>query len=155
MSVPTWKRKLSSAEFVYQTFQLCIRIGEIMVNKPQKYKVNYTDDIVKTSLEALKHLQIADSIFMSKYTKEEDYLLRRKHLLLGKGLVEHVATSSYVFLELVRKHDFASEGENNKYYSKLYDQEIEIGDRCENCHKLISGVIKSDSELYNKYIKNK
>lgn len=62
MSVPVWKRKLSSAEYVYQIYQLNIRLGEILVNKPQKYKANYTDNIIQTSLSALKHVQIADSI---------------------------------------------------------------------------------------------
>ena len=53
MSVQTWKRKLSNAEYIYQVYQLNIRLGEILVNKPQKYKTNYTDEIVKTALGAL------------------------------------------------------------------------------------------------------
>ena len=57
MSVPTWKRKLSEAEFVYQVYQLNIRLGEILENKPQKYKANYTDEIVKTALSALENVQ--------------------------------------------------------------------------------------------------
>ncbi len=53
MSVPVWKRKLSSAEYVYQTYQLNIRLGEILINKPQKYKANYADEIIQTALSAL------------------------------------------------------------------------------------------------------
>ena len=156
MSVPTWKRKLSEAEFVYQLYQLNIRLGEILNNKPQKYKTNYTDKIIRTALEALEHAQVADSIYMGRYTKERDFLIRREQLLLARGKVQHLATACYIFLEIVRRHDYASEGENEKagrLYAKLYDQELEIGELCQRCHKLLGGVIKSDSEVFNKYIK--
>ena len=36
MSVPVWKRKLSSAQFIYEVYTLNIRLGEILENKPQK-----------------------------------------------------------------------------------------------------------------------
>lgn len=156
MSVPTWKRKLSEAEFVYQVYQLNIRLGEILENKPQKYKANYTDEIVKTALSALENVQLADSIYFSRYSSESDYLIRREQLLLAKGKMQHIATACFIFLEIVRKHDRASEGDHAKasrIAAKIYDQEIEIGDRCETCHNLIAGVIKSDNGIYNKYIK--
>ena len=105
MSVPTWKRKLSGAEYVYQLYQLNIRLGEILVNKPQKYKQNYTDEIIQTALSALKHAQTADSIFLGKYSREKDFLIRREQLLLAKGEVQHVATACFIFLEIVRRHD--------------------------------------------------
>lgn len=155
MSVPTWKRKLSSAEYLYQVYRMNIRLGEILMNKPQKYKTNYADAIIQTALSALKHAQIADSIFMSKYTKEEDYRTRRQSLLLARGEIQHIATACYIYLEIVRKRDYASEatGRSDKQYAKLYDQELEIGGMCETCHRLISGVIKADTEIYNKYIR--
>lgn len=155
MSVPVWKRKLSSAEYVYQTYQLNIRLGEILINKPQKYKANYADEIIQTALSALKHVQIADSIYLSQYAKKEDYFLRRENLLIAKGEIQHVATACYIFLKIVRKHDYASEGVVKMVdrYMKLYDQELEIGGKCEDCHNLIVGVLKSDNTLYNKYIK--
>lgn len=155
MSVPTWKRKPSSAEFIYQVYQLNIRLGEILANKPQKYKQNYTDHIVKTALEALEHLQIVDSIYLSKYSGEQEYRIRREHLLKARGQIEHLSTAAYILLEIIRKHDYASEGpqKSDRLYAKLYDQEMEIGDRCEQCYKLISGIIKSDMETYKKYIR--
>ena len=156
MSVPTWKRKLSGAEYVYQLYQLNIRLGEILNNKPQKYKTNYTDEIIQTALSAMKHVQVADSIYIGQYARADDFRIRREHLLLAKGELQHVATACYIFLEIVRRHDHASESENEKagrVYAKIYDQELEIGDLCERCHKLIAGVIKSDSEIFNKHIK--
>lgn len=155
MSVPVWKRKLSSAEYVYQVYQLNIRLGEILANKPQKYKTNYTDHIIQTALSALNHVQIADSVYLSKYSSEDDYLLRRKSLQLARGEIQHLATACYVFLEIVRKHDYASETDEKaaQRKEKLYNQELEIGGKCEDCYNLISGVISSDSEVYKKYIK--
>ena len=151
MSVPLWKRKLSSAEFLYRTYQLNIRLGQILANKPKKYKQNYADEIIKTALSALKHLQIADSIYFTKYSSKQDYELRHQYFTLAKGEVAHIATACYVFLEIVRKNDYASEGKAAEY-AKLYDQELEIGALCEECYELIGGVIRSDKELYKKYI---
>lgn len=37
MAVPIWKRKVSSAQFIYEVYTLNIRLGEILMNKPQKY----------------------------------------------------------------------------------------------------------------------
>lgn len=114
MSVPVWKRKLSSAQFIYEVYTLNIRLGEILENKPQKYKANYADDIIKTALEALEHLQIADSIYLTKYSSVKDYEIRREHLLVARGQIEHVATASFIFLEIVKRHHHASEGKPKK-----------------------------------------
>lgn len=179
MSVPVWKRKVSSAQFIYEVYTLNIRLGEILMNKPQKYKPNYADDIIKTALSCLEHLQIADSVYLSKYSSVGDYELRREHLLTARGQLEHIATASYIFLELVKRHDHASEGKQKKkkktdiekteeeltaaeerrkkqeeeYKKKLSDQELEIGDTCETAYKLISGVLDYDKEIYKTYIK--
>lgn len=37
MSVPVWERGLSKTDFVYQPYQLVIRLVEITANKPKKY----------------------------------------------------------------------------------------------------------------------
>lgn len=153
MSVPTWKRKLSSAEFIYQTYRLNLRLGEILINKPKKYKANYTDHIIKTALSALNHLQIADSIFLSKYSSELDFKIRRENLLLARGEIEGIATDCYIFLEIVRKHDYASQKVDDEKSSKIFDQELEIGEMCESCYNLIKGVITHDNEIYKSYIK--
>ena len=155
MSVPTWRRKLSTTEYVWQTYKLNIRLGEILENKPKKYKPNYTDEIIQTALSALKHLQIVDSIYLSKTAPEQDYLERRRNLILARGEIQHIATACYIFLEIVRRHDYASEGEHKEDIAKLYDQEMEIGEQCEKCFELISGVIKSDTATYNKFIRPK
>lgn len=36
MSVPVWRRELSKADYMYQTYRLAIRIGEIVENGPKK-----------------------------------------------------------------------------------------------------------------------
>lgn len=79
MSVQTWKRKLSSAEYVFQLYQLNIRLGEILINKPKKYKTNYADEIVRTALSALEDVQIADSIYFTKNSSEQESNAHRPH----------------------------------------------------------------------------
>lgn len=154
MSVPTWKRKISKAEYIYRLYLLNIRLGEIFVNKPKKYKDNYSDAIIKTALSALNHAQIADSIYLSKYTTSYEFEIRERNLILARGEIASVATDSYIFLEIIRKHDYASE-QDERLFQKLYDQELEIGKMCEDCYNLISGIIKSDKEVYKKYISAK
>lgn len=146
MSVPVWKRKLSSAEYVYQIYKLNIRLGEILMNKPQKYKTNYTDEIIQVALSALKHVQIADSIYVSKNMKESDFLVRRNNLLLARGEVQHLATSCYIYLEIIRIHHFGSQKMTES--AKIYDQELEVGEMCENCYNLIKGILDHDKTVY-------
>ena len=148
MAVPTWKRKLSNTEYLFQTYNFCIRLNEIMANKPRKYKTNNIDRILNTAFDALKHCQTANSIFFQQNSSEQDYFTRRKFLQTARGEIQNVATISYIFIETVRRHDSES-GE------KLYKQEMEIGDYCENINRLIEGVIKSDTEIYKKYIKTR
>lgn len=148
MSVPVWKRKLSGAEYIYQVYKLNIRLGEILANKPKKYRNNYSDEIIKTALSALKHLQIVDDIFLTKWSSKQDYEIRHEHLHIARGEINNIATACYIFLEIVRAHD-------SEKYDKIYDEELEIGEMCEDCFELITGVIKSDKETYKKYINPK
>lgn len=153
MSVPTWRRVLSGSEYVYQTFLLNKELGRIFANKPKKYKQNYADEIIRTALDALKNVTVASSVFVSKSCRERDYLFRRERLQTARGEIVFVAIASYVFLEIVRTHDYASEGERQEDIAKLYDQELRIGEMTDLCYKLISGVMKSDTESYRKNIR--
>lgn len=146
MSVPTWKRSLSPTDFLYQPYRLCIRLTEIMANKPKKYRANMSDQILTTALDALKYLQTANSIFFTKTSSEADYLTRRRLLQTSKGYIENVSTVFYIFIETVRKHD----SEND---DRLYKQEMEVGDACNTIIKRIDGILKSDKEIYKKYIR--
>ena len=99
MSVPKWKREESKAEFMYQTYKLCIRLNEIMANKPKKYKSNNIDQILNTAFSALKHLQTANAIFMCEKTPAQDYWLRRENLQVAQGEIHHVAQRSVIIIK--------------------------------------------------------
>lgn len=140
MSVPSWKRSASKSEYIRLLHDLNVRIGQIVANKPKKYRGSYGDMLIKSSLDALKHAQIANSIFMTASTKAADYDLRRQHLLLARGMVENIATVSQIFLEICRKADRESS-------AKIYKEEAYIGETCGILQKKISGVLKSDAAL--------
>ena len=134
------------------------RLGEILINKPKKYKQNYTDRIIQTGLRAYEDVQKADSIYLSKYSYEQDFFKRRDHLQEARGAVQSVASECGLFLDLVRHHDYAAQGgaaDDGRNYAKLYDQALEIGGMCEKCYELISGVLKADNELYKKAIRGR
>ena len=133
-------------------YLLNIRLGEILNNKPKKYKTNYADEIIKTALSALSHLQLADSIYLTKYLTKEEFLIRHNALILARGETQHIATACYIFLEIVRKHDYASESTDCNGHETVYDQERDIGGMCETCYVLINGIIKSDRDYYRKNI---
>lgn len=148
MSVPVWERGLSKTDFVYQPYQLVIRLVEITANKPKKYRGNFSDQILKTAMEALKYLQVANEIFLTENSPEEDFIMRRRYLQAGEGFIKNLSTIFYIYIETVRKHD----SEND---DRLHKQELEIGDTCNEIIKRIEGLKRSDRELYKKYIKGK
>ena len=153
MSVPVPKRNLSEAEYLFQTKELNRRIGEIMTNKPKKYKTNYADKIINAGLDALGNLQIVDSVYFDQHSSEEEYRIRREALLKAKGYLAHVSTASDIFLEIVKHHDYASEEKNKHESVRIAKQQLEIGGRCQECINLIDGVLKYDKGIYKKYIK--
>lgn len=148
MSVPTWQRSLSNAQFLYQIFDLNTLIGKIMENKPKKYKNSYSDFVIKTALEAFKEARIAnDEPFAREEITERSYLFRREHFQIAISLIKTVSTVSHIFLEIIR--------ESNQYEStKLYKQETQIGDKCGECIALLNGVMDSDKERYKSSIRS-
>ena len=148
MSVPTWKRSLSNAEFLYQIFELNILIGRIMENKPKKYKSSYSDFVIQSGLEALKETRIAnDEYFAGEAINERSYYFRKEHFQTAMSLVKTVSTVSHIFLEIVRA--------SNQYEStKLYKQETQIGDQCNVCINLLKGVMESDKERFKQSIRS-
>ena len=110
-SVPSWYRKLSSTEYLFQIFTLNKEIARILSKKPKKYKVNYADEIIKSAAEALKCAQIANGIYV---TGSVSYDMRMSELLKTKGLIDHVSTMSYIFLELCQEVDGISKIKINK-----------------------------------------
>ena len=146
MSVPTWKRSTSSADYIYYCFELNCKLGEIVMKKETKYRKTYGDHLIKTGLEALSHLQVANSIFIGKTATEAEFRQRRAHLKEAAGLLEHLSTTAYIFIELVRNNG----QESNQ---KLNNQEEYIGSKVEAIIRKTKGIIKSDAQIYKKYIK--
>ena len=148
MSVPSWKRTQAASEYVYRIYLLNIRLGEILINKPKKYKANYADAAIHTALSALENAQLADSISLPSSTSlQQDYVMRREALLLARGQLIHLATCTEIFLEIVRKHDYQACGsptESARLAAKLYEQELEVGALCDQCCELITQTLKAD-----------
>ena len=147
MSVPAQKRELSNTQFLWELRQFNIRLGEICLNTPKKYRVNYTDFIIRTGLEALQYAQRANNIYLSKHTTEESFNERELCLQRAKGLAENIATTADIFLEHMRKFD----GIN---VEKILKQEQYIGETVNTIVSLLDGVMKSDKKRYKEYKKD-
>ena len=142
MSVPSWLRSESKALFLWRLYRLNIRIGEIVVNHPTKYRATYGDQLINNALTALTHARIGNGIFMHIATTEADYQLRRKHLREAKGYTEAIAPIAYIYLELTAKTDGVKK-------DKILKQEEEIGLECAEISKMVKGVLDNDRKLYN------
>ena len=146
MSVPAQKRKLSNTQFLWEIYQFTIRISEICLNMPKKYRANYTDFIIKSMLQALQCAQMANSIFLSKSTTEDAFSERELNLQKAKGLIENVATTADIFLEQSRKFDGASP-------ERIIKNQEYIGETTGKIVQLLDGVMKSDKKRYKEYKK--
>ncbi len=140
MSVPSWERDLSHTQFIYEAYQMCIDIGHIVMRAPNKYRPNYGDALIKDSLECLKYCRLANAIFMTKDTPEEERMRRRQYLLNARAIALHVSTVADVFFGLTRNVDGAKQ-------EKLEKQQRRIGSYASSLNKLISGVLKHDKEM--------
>jgi len=143
MSVPPWLRNESKTKYLWQLYHLNIRIAEIVSNHPKKYRATYGDKLINTALDALLEARIGNNVFVSENMSEMDYQIRRKCLRNAKSKVESIPTIAFIYLELTSKAD----GVNAE---KILKQEEEIGIKCFDIAKMISGVLSSDRKKYNK-----
>lgn len=143
MSVPTNKRELSNIQFLFELYQFNVRLGEICMNSSKKYKANYADFIIRTGLEALQLAQYGNSIYLNKNTTEEEFFTREMCFKKAESLVDNIATTSQIFLELTRK-----DGTPNEKVAKRQEY---IGSKTNEIISLLKGVEKSDKERYKKY----
>lgn len=142
MSVPAWSRKIAKTQYLYETFKLNIRLGQIVVSKPKKYRENYGDRLITNALDALKYCQAANNIFMDANTSEKDFQRRRTYLLNAMSLIDNISTVADIFLALNYNMDGAK-------LDQIDRQEEYIGSTCRKIHLLIKGVLESDKKIFN------
>lgn len=145
MSVPTWKRSVSKIQFIYTCFELNKEIGRITTKVPKKYRTNYCDELIKECMEALKHLQIGNSIVVA----DRHYMLmdRAKHFSTAIGILENILSISYIFFEMMRN--------NGEIKNEWVDKSEElIGNYCDSIIRMTKKVIEKDKQRYEKYFDN-
>lgn len=140
LSVPTYRRKLSNTEYLWQIYLLCARTGEIVANKPKKYKGTFSDRLVNLSLQTLELAIRANEI---RVTNKEEYLKRKSLLTESKQTLWSYIIIFDLFLEACIKSPNTSQ-------SKIIKEQIELGERVSSILKMIDGVLKSDKERYVK-----
>lgn len=141
MSVPTWNRELSKTQYLFDTYKLAIRIGEIVMRKPTKYRPTYGDRLINDSLNAYRYAYYANSIFMGETTSEEDYKRRREYLRNAMLLIDGLSTTADIFLSLNYNLDGANKDQLNRQYEY-------IGSTTASIHKMIKGVMDSDTKVF-------
>lgn len=141
MSVPVYKRKVSSMQYVEELYQLNVDLGKRCNNGPKKYKENYYDFIIRTGLEALRYAQQAEEIFINNNSSFEMYDCKIYYLKQCIACVKNVATTCEIFFELAKDAGTITPEKCNK-------NEEMIGNQCNSIIKLIYGVIKADTARF-------
>lgn len=146
MSVPTWKRTKSKTQYIYTCFELNKEVARIMTKVPKKYRTNYSDEIIKECMEALKHLQMGNDIVVGN--KEYLLLARVKHLSEAIGILDNVLTITYIFFEMMKEH--------NELRNDWIDRSEEIiGNYCDSIIRMTKKVIEKDKLAFNSYYGNR
>lgn len=141
MSVPTWCRDLSKTQYLYDLHNLSVRIGQIVMRKPTKYRPTYGDRLITDSLNAYRYAYYANSIYMNEDTSEADYKKRREALKMALSYVDGLSTIADIFLSL----NWDLDGANHEQLNKQYNY---IGDATGSIHKMIKGVMDSDTKIF-------
>lgn len=147
MAVPSWKRKLSSTQFLYEIFNLNVVIGRIVGNTPKKYTNSYGDSLIKLGVEAYQHANLANSIFVQD---QSSYELRRNELDQAINCCATIGTFVYIYLELIKNAD----GLSNNKKNKIYFWEEEIGNGIANTISMMKSIKKYDRAEWNKKKEN-
>lgn len=148
MSVPTYERTTSKAEYVWQARQLAVFIGMLVANKSKKYKSNYSDKIITLSLDILTCVITANETYVKS---KSDYEFRRNNLLQAKGFLVSLGTITDIFLEQIKKSPEVTTEKFQERNAKIHNQQIQVGDKINQCVNLITGVLKSDEERFLKH----
>ncbi|MBQ9000274.1 MAG: hypothetical protein IJ087_00275 [Eggerthellaceae bacterium] len=160
MSVPTHEREQSLAQFVETARVLNVEIAQTVANGPKKYMLTYGDRLVNLALDVYSETIQANSIHPSKGVRAEaDYLQRRAHLIEARAKTHAVAALAQVYFEVLKaarglqrnKGEIMESDEKIARRSKLNSRMERIGAICDKEIRLISGVLKSDTERFRKY----
>lgn len=142
MSVPKWRRDLSRTQFLYEIFQLNIKIGNIIANAPtKKYAHSYGNALTITAQQALMHAQTGNEI---RVMSDSTFDTRQREFQLAIGQVENIATVAYIYLETMRRHDNVTPEKREK----MYNWEDEIGEQTDLIINYLYKVMKNDREVW-------
>ena len=135
MSVSIPNRKDSDCQYAYDVYLLAIRVGEIIVNKPDKYVKLYGEHIIKLSLEALTYVQIADRIDLEQPYDISDYERKYENIKKTYFLIDPISTACQLFLMQVSKSPNVKE-------DKVINEMKDIGTLCNNAHNSLLKVLE-------------
>lgn len=149
MSVTLPNRNESSAQFINDTFLLNQKIGSAYAKMSNKYRSLYGLQMVNNGLEALKHLQIGNGIYLDQYTPENMFNIRQQHFAEAKGLLYNIPTIYRLYVRV----RIETENPSSSVKIKWIEQGKATTDICNRCVDLIGGAIRSDKQRYKDYQK--
>lgn len=105
VAVNEWMQKTSNTEYIWCIYQITIRVGKIVANKPAKYRPTFGDKVLNDCLYALDSVLSAQQFYVKNGLSDEDFKKRRAYLDEAAGYLRRLSTDMYLFLELHRDTD--------------------------------------------------
>lgn len=148
MSVSTWERELSKAQFVYSAHQLLDIVSDLAYYTPKKYRDTYCDHIINAAINAMECAYSANQIVLDKYMSNSD--IRERKRLLGQAVSYAVLVGVIAehFLEHIRHCDGVKLS-----FVEQYEDKIAL--KINELRMLTLGVMKSDRKRIDKIIKDR
>lgn len=143
LSVPASERMLSSAQFVYNAFDLYKLALNVCLSMPKRYTYMIAQPLLDKARKLCDMCVRGNTIFPVVY--EQDFMIRRRYLLEAQGIAYSISTDINALLYI--KHSIKS-GENSPLVSvrdsmldsflKIINKEIET----------LAKIIKSDEKRF-------
>jgi hypothetical protein len=140
MSVPSSKRKPSTALFLIKLRDLEVLTIKKCDSKAKKHKAFLNENIIKPAANAFSCAKAGNAIYA---VTETDFIERRSLMLKSMSYLQIYSAQLDVFFELYRTDGFSFEEFEN--LSKLMA----------DARNLLSSIIKSDRDKEIKMLKNK
>ena len=150
MSVATYKRGESKAQFLDNLYKLNISVYGLVSKMPKKMQRIYGDKMINTALDAMKIAEVGNGIYLRNTTTQTSYEERIKCFEVVKGYVYSIMSIYNLSIDMMIENCHINKVDS----TKLVNNSLRTSKLCIDTMDLITNLIKSDKDRYKNY-KNK
>ena len=119
-NVPTWKRKQSEIQYIYDIFLISKHVGRLVHQTARKYRSSYGEKVISLCADAM-----VEAKKLQNYAITDEQILRKiERIDTCRAIIETCCTTIYIWIEILMDNDSLDE----QTRKKLFDREYTIGD---------------------------